>query len=463
MPGKNRLLWLPGLLLVDILFLFATSRFGLGLPPDSAKYFSVAKSIVLGVGFRVFDGTLFCDAVPGYSLLLVPAYYLGLNPFIYAWALQFILIQVLAWLCWKLVLECIPVPNWKLLPLLLLIPFTFFPVYTEALSELPFLVLLMGWMYREIKDGKTAGDSWRISLLLALLVLFRYAGWMLIPGGIVYWVYCKLPWKHLLLRISLPVLVGLIWMWRVQNTCDSPFGVHIISEKFGPGLSTILMQAMDQGALRFIKQTFPLVLVIILIRIAFLKKNPIRIGKWVGMVTTGYFLALIYHGNLPLLQLPRFLSILFPILWLVPVYLLHEAKTKMLKLMLTGLLLIQVMVAGYKGTLLRHKGAGGFHTQEWQDNRIAQATRNLEQAPVMSNYPDMVWWQTGKECHYSPFLFETEEQFQARVGSGNRLLLWFNRVDRNHVMKADTAFVIRYPAKFIGSFGDARMYLLQLP
>jgi len=53
-----------------IIVLLATSKYGIGMFPDSVKYISAARNLLIGVGLVTFDGHPMTLHAPFYPLIL---------------------------------------------------------------------------------------------------------------------------------------------------------------------------------------------------------------------------------------------------------------------------------------------------------------------------------------------------------------------------------------------------------
>lgn len=67
-------------LIAILLVLLSTSRYGVGLSPDSAIYISVAKNLLSGNGYREFGGIPFVNWAPLFPTLLAILGLLGISP-----------------------------------------------------------------------------------------------------------------------------------------------------------------------------------------------------------------------------------------------------------------------------------------------------------------------------------------------------------------------------------------------
>lgn len=445
---RGWLVWLP----VNLLFVLATARFGLGLPVDSAKYFSASQHFFLQGSWQVFDGTFFCDAAPLYPLLLLPAWTLPISPVAYAWVLNLLLLQVLLWQLWKL-----SSTEWWTFAALALFPLTVFPAYTQALSELPMMLLFYAIIIEEQSGNNSSWSHLKYGVMLGLLLLSRYAAWMLLPGLFLYWIIHRLPLKKWIQRLWLPLLLAGAWMFRNYTTCGGITGIHTLTEKTGWRSLPENMLAVFNADIGIAVQLMAFVALLVIAFVLNGKKNLYV------YVVGGYLLFLLIQPQLPPLQVPRLLAPFWPLL-LLPVLRWAIGRTNAQPPYWWWLLPLLLLAYGLnKANRMYQTGAGGYHSNEWQDAALQQYLHSLPEGRWCSNYPDMVWWMSGKQCNYSPFVNESKAQYSQRIGSGKHLLLWFGQTDRNHVMMQDTAFVTQLTSSWVGSYSSLKVFWIEVP
>lgn len=170
-----------------IIVLLYTSRYGIGLLPDSATYFAGARSLASGQGFATFDGSPVVVFPPLYSILLVPfagslAYgAIVLNIFLMALAgaLSFSLAHRYT--------SSLPVATAIMLLVLVLVLRPMGGIASMALSELPFVVAVLGWIWLAARfwDAPNRRTLVLLAGVTALALLLRYIGVFLVLVGVV--------------------------------------------------------------------------------------------------------------------------------------------------------------------------------------------------------------------------------------------------------------------------------------
>lgn len=173
-----------GFAISAIIVLLYTSRYGIGLHPDSATYFAGARSLASGEGFATFDGSPVVVFPPLYSILLLPfagslavgAVVLNIFLMALAGALSFSLAHRYT--------ASLPAATGIMLLVLLFRPIG--SIASMALSELPFVVVVLGWIWLAAKYSDA--PNWRtltaLAAVTALALLLRYIGVFLVLLGL---------------------------------------------------------------------------------------------------------------------------------------------------------------------------------------------------------------------------------------------------------------------------------------
>ncbi|MFQ3586291.1 MAG: hypothetical protein SNJ74_09865 [Fimbriimonadaceae bacterium] len=167
-----------------LIVLLGTSRYGIGLFPDTAVYFAGARSLASGLGFASFDGSPVVVFPPLYSILLAP--FAG-SPASGAIVLNIFLMALAGALSFGLAhryTASLPAAAAIMLLVLLLRPMG--DIASVALSELPFVVVVLVWIwlatrYLDAPNGRTLV---LLAGVTALAVLLRYIGVFLVLLGV---------------------------------------------------------------------------------------------------------------------------------------------------------------------------------------------------------------------------------------------------------------------------------------
>jgi hypothetical protein len=428
---------------LNFLLWLGYSGFGIGLSVDSANYFSVAQSISEGEGFMQFDYFPYLNAPPLYPLLLSLSYFLGVNSLNFALALQGIFFNLGLYFFFNILRFWLR--DW---PLFLVFGlgagcyFNFAHVYMFALSEAGAVCFLLAYLHFILRDRQ--GD-WRYAAsFLGLLVMQRYIAWFLLPGIALFWYLEKRPFKYFLWHLLPSIALTGLWFYRNSLVGSNPLGEHELASKlnllaFSHNLKAILLGIASGNKLFAAVSLF-------LVCLAFgFWNQKILHGKLratnllILLMAIGFLLLLLLEENLQMVQLPRYLSILWmPMLLLVGLFLLNwEGLGKHGKWILLILILVQTLGVLKFEYHCRIAGSGGFNSPKWQAYKGLVELQELQEGDLVSNFPDMVWWLTGKKCRYSPYVGELKSDYEKRGVLKGKVLIWFNDTNRNAVMNAN--------------------------
>jgi hypothetical protein len=430
--------------ILNFLLLIGVSAYGIGLNVDSANYFSVAQNLARGIGFLQFDGFPFLNAPPLYSLMLAPAYFLDLNPFIYAIVLQLVFFNVSIFYLHKIIENEI---EHGLKNLFFWVVagsyFSYLHVFVFALSEAGFMALLLPWTYYVLLQNKQGNIA--SSILFALMSLQRYSLWLMLPGVLFFWFKQKRKLGFIFFQIAPAIFVSAIWWMRNYLIAGIPIGEHALAKKISFVSFLENLQTLFNGVLSLqpLFASVALFLICLLIGVISLflyqeKKRPIIL--LIVSISLSLFLFLMLQQGLSMVQLPRYLSILWLLVLLLPMLGLNQLKTdyKFARTLLLLIVLLQTSAVSRQMYLLSKQGAGGYNSAVWKSQFEAYplVLSKMASFGLISNYPDIVWWATGKPCVYTPFKDENKVDFYKRVGE-SQVLIWFNSDSRDGIMTAD--------------------------
>jgi hypothetical protein len=430
--------------ILNFILLIGVSAYGIGLNVDSANYFSVAQNLARGFGFLQFDGFPFLNAPPLYSLMLAPAYLLNLNPFIYAIVLQLVFFNVSIFYLHKIIENEIE-PGLKNLVFWVVAGsyFSYLHVFIFALSEAGFVSLLLPWTYYVLvqnKQGNTAS-----SILFALMSLQRYSLWLMLPGVLFFWFKQKRNLAYIFFQIAPTIFVSAIWWMRNYLIAGNPIGEHALDKKisfisFLENLQTLFNGVLSLQSLFAGPALFLICLLIGIISLFFYQEKRRPVILLVVSISLSLFLFLMLQQDLSMVQLPRYLSILWLLVLLLPILGLNQLRknNKFAVAFLFLIAMMQTIAVSRQMYLLSKNGAGGYNSVVWKKQFDAHplVLSKMASFGLISNYPDIVWWVTGKPCVYTPFKYENKVDFYRRVGE-SQVLIWFNSDSRNEIMNTD--------------------------
>jgi hypothetical protein len=428
---------------LNFLLWLGFSGYGIGLNVDSANYFSVAQSLSLGEGFVQFDHFEYLNAPPLYPILLSVGYFLGLDIFIYALVLQFVFLNLSLFFLYKL--GALLFSGWTQVLAFCVSAisyFSFAQVFLFALSEAGFVALLLGYIYFLFRFEPK--DLWFAAMLFALLVMQRYAAWFLLPGIVVYGILHKKSMLPLLGHFIPALLLTALWWYRNSLVGESALGEHELGSKLSIAAIWVNLEAVFKGIISGDKLYAGVGLFILCLFLGIanwwlLKDRLLQVSRLILLMAIGFFGLLLLEEGLSMVQLPRYLAVLWMPLMLLPTLFLLQWKAvaKLGGWVLFMGVLVQTVLIGRIQYQCSLRGAGGFHTAQWQAFANLPELEQLQEGDLVSNFPDMVWWLTGKKCLYSPYHGEEKAHYQRRGVLKGKLLIWFADTSRNGIMQSD--------------------------
>ena len=429
--------------LLNFLLWTGFSGYGIGLSVDSANYFSVAQSLAAGNGFMQFDGFPFLNAPPLYPILLSGAYFLGLDIFVYALVWQFVFLNLSLFFLYKLMVGVLD--SWQLVLGFFASASAYFAyahVFLFALSEAGFVAFLLGYLYFFFRSEPR--DAWFAAIFFSLLVMQRYVGWFLLPGIVVYGIMDKRRWAPVLWHILPALLLTLVWWYRNDAVGGSFLGEHQLGSKLSVSAFFTNLSAIFKGIVSGSKLFAGAGLFFLCLALGFVNRwvlvgRQLQLNNLVFFAALGFVGLLLLEENLSMVQLPRYLAVWWLPLLLLPGLFLMQWKRlgKLGGWVLLMAALVQTGMIGRMQYQCHLQGAGGFHTAQWQAYTRLPEWQQLQEGDLVSNFPDMVWWLTGKKCLYSPYVGEEKAQYQRRGVLKGKLLIWFADTSRNGVMQGD--------------------------
>ncbi len=212
----------------------STSRYGVGLGPDSTNYIAAARSLAQGQGFLGVDGAPYTHWPPLYATILAGATLFGIDPLDgarYVNAGAFGLIIFLSVHLFFSFLRSTTLAMLGSISILLANPL--YGLSTLALSEPVFVVLtILFYVYilRYLRQGRRF-QLLQIGLLAALCCLQRYIGVAVVLAGVIVILLCQSNMR-VLQRIKHTCVFGMIsttplavWLFRnhLLTSSDSEY------------------------------------------------------------------------------------------------------------------------------------------------------------------------------------------------------------------------------------------------
>lgn len=433
-------LLLPGTLgtLGILLILLGTSRYGVGLSPDSATYIAAARSLLIGRGYLNHSGAPVFEFPPFYPTLIALGTLVwpdSISVARYVNALSFGLIVFLSsrWLTRHSdsVLAALIGSLFVLLSVPLISVSVF--AWTECVFILcTLLFLLQIGRYRD--SGKDL-DVVLAAVFAALAFLTRYIGFTVILTGaalVLLHRHSSLSHKvrHALLFLLLSIAPTVPWLLRNRLSSSTLTGKRFPSPAT---LSELTYTAVDTMTTWWLPETLPfaarvaltaMFITLVGVSIVALRRNQdkfviskVRVCVPMLLFIGVYIPALVLSLSNVAVDPPdnRYLSPVYaPLILVLTILVATSGKimellwiNKAAKSFLTICLTIWILHPASQATNLIHtyldNGAGGFHQTRWvRSDIIDYLIRNDLDGLLYNNAPHVLYFGTGRSARRSP-------------------------------------------------------------
>jgi len=388
--------------------------------------------MIHGNGLIQFDGYKFLNAPPFFVWILVPGFLMGSNPFVWAFVLNLIFMNLSFFLVYKLAKKALGESNAILgLAFCLTGYWAFTHAFQMLLSESVFIALQLLFVVKLEEDIKHQNQMLWSSIFLAGVCATRYAGLMMIPGLLTFLIIQKVSMKRIVFFISPTVIATALWGLRNYLVSGSFLGGHELERKVN---FTAIFQNISNLDWR-LKLVFALVSAAIISTLWF-GKTWSNVFKICLLMAGSYWLLLMFQSGINMNQMPRYLCIIEFLVSLVLLEIISFIIPQMLyQNIFWGILLaLKLVFMGEKVSANMVYGAGGFHSSKWQNTEMIMKLQNVDVGPYLSNFPDHVYWIKQASCAYFRFKDESESSFLSRVPKEGKII-WFRTAGREAVIQ----------------------------
>jgi 4-amino-4-deoxy-L-arabinose transferase-like glycosyltransferase len=497
--AKYRLIFLS--LIGVILVFLSTSRYGVGISPDSVAYLSSAKSLLSGSGYLLYNGQPLIDWPPLFPTLLATLGFIGISPIDGARMINAIVFGLIIFGSGQLLLGYLKSRILALCGVLfILLSPPLLTVSVMAWTEPLFILLAILFL---IQLGKFLEHRWFGPLLLlavisALACLQRYIGVIIIAAGFMAIIY-PAPNVRLLRRLKQGLLFGIISglplvLWLVRN--------YLLASSLAgtrpPAEFTLLKNLILTGDTVtgwFLPQRIPLLarlstagLVATLFAVAFISLDKNERHSYIQRVQIWFIGAFVFLYSVFVVVGASFYAALGPIgeRFLAPLYvfilfllfigadsawqnLKHSGMNRKISLIfalvwLTAWLVLSVFRTSESVYKRMKNGAGVFTTTGWIKSPLLDSLRSKPlDGRIFSNAPDAIYILTGIAGQLSPSRYEVDpEKMKSMMVEGRSYVVWFEDVDRPHLYSR-SELASRLVLEEIGRFTDGTIYLIKSP
>ena len=458
------------------LLIVATSRYGIGMSPDSSAYVSVARNILAGQGLTMYDGLPMLSWPPLWPAFLAGAGSLGLDPAVAARWLNALIFAVIVGVGthWLREMACARVVYWTG-ALAIIFSEPVFYVSTWAWSEPLFILMSLLFLRRlhfYYMHGRTR-DLVLGVLLAALAIMTRYIGVSLVVAGL--WLILTRRGVHPRRRMFAGLFLALVsafplilWMMRGRNLSGSVTGTFILGPVspigfFREMLSTLSGWLMPGIVPEPIRLTATLLTLLSLGWLLFWNARSLQSGarsvanaaRVLRIYAASYVLCLILIASVfPIGYLDnRYLAPVYIPLVLIAAYAVEQflrtrsvnpqrtVAGRVVAVCIALWVCYPVADAVHATARCLREGAGGYATASWRQSETIAAIRNLDlEAPVYSNAPDAIYALTGLAARATPQISRIRSlgsapiglpEFRASLDSAHGgTVVWFYKMDR---------------------------------
>ncbi len=482
-----------------LLILVMTSKYGIGLSPDSACYLSIAENLLNGNGYAIYDLEPAVAWPPLYPTLLAAAGIFKIELAVWARVLSSLLFGLIVFITARQVLG--QVSRWAFAIFAIagtVMSLPLIHIAKHAWSEPLFVLLVILFLFRLEKScaGHTGKDVLILAILAALACLTRYLGVTLILFYFLWLAFLKIEFKRKLYYGSLFTMVSaaplLIWLYRNYQLTESLTGGR---GEAGSDFINNVYQAVDSVSIWFLPVEIPAGARIILTGVPlilatayYFRKNFRRInsdGIAPVLLTQGGFAALyvlcllvasslvafdpVHHRLLAPIYLPLLFSLVFAADQTIADSDISQRKFKFIPGLL---LLVWVGYLAYN-TGIEIKtgftdGAGEYSTTFWRESELAAfLSQNPPKGKTYSNYPDALYILSGVPASLAPrkHIYRSPneptpdiEKLQAEIKLLNQVnLAWFTKAKRGFLFEPNE-LQFSFDLTLIYEFSDGALY-----
>jgi 4-amino-4-deoxy-L-arabinose transferase-like glycosyltransferase len=437
LTSNSRRAAVAALSLFGACILFISTRWGIGLYPDSMVYVGAARSILEGSGFRFLDDVgQFSPVIqypPLYSYLIAAFAMIGIDALEGARWISVLLFAANAVLTASIAYRCTASHGASLIALL--IAMTAFPlvyIHSQALSE-PMFIFLVFLAFAILSSYLEQRRLWLLcaaSLIIGISCLVRYVGVaFVLTGAMVVLCLSNTSWKQRMAHVALfSVLASFPFIVWVERNLSSAGDAVNRSFGFHPPALADLLPATDTIGYWF----FPSVIVDgtpwlsrfgLLLFFIFFCWLVIKVGfprsrylQMVSVCLAGYLVFLLISWSIndqPLYLDTRTLALPFLAVMILAVSMITEwfraarPAGKSWRWFALDCVLILVLLAqminGVVWLRQSYLEGIGLAIERWRNSELLHLVKNNQMPDlIFSNAPDFIYTLTGKRAVLIP-------------------------------------------------------------
>lgn len=485
--------------LAVVIVLLCTSRYGVGLDPDSANYLSAARSLLAGTGFRYLDGGIYTHWPPLFPTLLAAFGLVGVEPQTAARFINAFAFGALVFVSGRLFLRCTMSSAFAILGTLsIVLSSPLLTLSVMAMSEPVFILLAALFVLSIASFLRTRRRTLLLaaSILAGLACLQRYVGVTLVMTGCLLIALCAAGtciWE----RMKSVAIFGAIsstplavWIVRNRIVAGETAGAHhfhfgsvrefsrsimstadVVAPWLFPRLPSVTMEMVGLGLILLIAA-----IAVIVARRAlgehYSAESSLQIGSAAayGLVYSGFLVVcsaeMFWNPNERVL-LPAYVFVMLLVFTGVAdaSRLLSAPPTGRRWGTWPGLLLCVLWLLyplSQAGTCVESRirdGAGGYCSPLWQESSLIRWLRaNPLQGVIYSNVPGAIYLLAGMPARTTPHYYWDTTQLAANMSSSQaNYIIWSDHMHLDFLYDR-RELASRWRMEEIASFSDGAVY-----
>jgi hypothetical protein len=429
--------------------LLSTSRYGIGVSPDSTNYISAARNLLAGNGLKRCDGEWYTAWPPLFPLCLAAIGLVGVDPaagarFLNAFALGAVVFFSGMLLERGLRSKALAVVGTAAV----LLVFVLTGVSIMAWTEPVFVLLIVSFVFCAsafLQDPKPS-RLMAIAVIAALCCMQRYTGVVLIAGGIILIAFF-VPGMNMRRRIAFltiftAVSCSLPALWAIRNyRLTSMFSgnervasIYSLGENVNYGLNVVSVWFLPEAIPLWVRGAVLAALLFLAVGAIVLSRRD-RSCLWPIIVALLLYVPMMVYthqvGVLDETLNDRYLCPASVLLVYLLFMALDRASQSIIPVVLAAIWLVYPASVVWKSTTRQMRdGAGGYSTTFWRQSPVVQwLGRHPLKGALYSNSPPAIYALTGVNAGMFLRRSENPDAFKQRLlPDGNNYLIWFNRV-----------------------------------
>jgi hypothetical protein len=472
--------------------LLGTSRYGVGISPDSANYLSAAQHLLAGEGLRSYDGEWYAAWPPLFPLCLAAVGLTGIDLATAARFLNAFALGATVFIGGLMLARCLSSKRLVLLGTLAILLYCLLAgVWTMAWTEPVFLLLIFLFLLYmpAFLIQRRASTLVVVSILAALSALQRYLGVAPIAGGAVLILLfpceqtVRRRIKSLACFLAISCVPSAIWAARNYVLTSTLSGrrfasIYSLKENVTDALTVVSRWFVpDVVPLSVRAGVLGLIMIVGIAAVTRVRRDDPYL--WLtGVLTLIYVPLLVYMHQVGIFDERMNDRYLSPVLVLMVCFFLMslDRLTSVLRsaskpgpvlsaivVIAAAIWLLYPAVRVYRSTVRQmHDGAGGYTVTSWKKLPLTAWLREHHlTGSLCSNAPDALYTLTGSNACLVPRRSDGPARFRERLLSDpNQYLVWFSSVRRPYIYDLDE-MISMFDMEKVETLGGGVVYRLQ--